>query len=86
MRSNLGDTKLKTRRRQSNALREFDCLPRQLREWLRNAVFPWAPSSAKRVYKRAITDTGDVNFAIAELERLQEHQLSKHKIRFDQDD
>ena len=86
MRSNLGNTKLKTRRRQSNALREFDCLPRQLREWLRNAVFPWAPSSAKRVYKRAITDTGDINFAIAELERLQEHQLSKHKIRFDQDD
>lgn len=77
MRSNLGNTKLKTRRRQSNALHEFDCLPKQLREWLRNAVLPWTPSSVQRVYKRAITDTGDINFALGELERLQEYQLSK---------
>ena len=75
MRNNLGHIKLKTRRRQSNPLQEFDCLPPQLREWLRYAVLPWAPRSVQRIYKRSIARDGDVEFAIAELDRIQEQRL-----------
>jgi len=46
---------------------------------LRNAVLPWSSRSVQRVYQRVIATTGDVSFAIAELERLQELQLAKDK-------
>ena len=63
MQNNIGHTKLKTRRRQSNPLQEFDCLPPQLREWLRYAVLPWAPRSVRRIYNRSIARAGNVDFA-----------------------
>ena len=86
MRSNRGNTNLRIRRRKSNSFQEFDRLPEQLREWLRNAVLPWSSRSVKRVYQRVITTTGDVSFAIAELERLQELQLAKDKQKPHSDD
>ena len=79
MRSNRGNTNLRIRRRKSNSFQEFDSLPKQLREWLRNAVLPWSSRSVQRVYQRVIETTGDISFAIAELERLQELQLAKDK-------
>ena len=79
MRSNRGNTNLRVRRRKSNSFQEFDRLPEQLREWLRNAVLPWSSRSVQRIYQRVIATTGDVSFAIAELERLQELQLAKDK-------
>ena len=77
MKRNLGQTNLKTRRRSLNSLKEFDCLPHQLREWLRNATLPWSPRSVKRAYNRAFSNTNNSSLAIAELERLQECQLAK---------
>ena len=78
MKNNLGQTTIPTRRRNSNSFREFDRLPRQLREWLRNATLPWSPSSARRAYERAFSNTGNINLALDELERIQKRQLSKH--------
>ena len=77
MKRNLGQTNLKTRRRNLNSLKEFDCLPHQLREWLTNATLPWSPRSVKRAYNRAFLNTNNSSLAIAELERLQERQLDK---------
>ena len=82
MQNNLGHTKLKTRLRQSNLLQEFDCLPPQLREWLRHAVLPWAPRSMWRIYNRSIARAGDVDFAIAELDRIQEQRLGVDSVPY----
>jgi hypothetical protein len=48
-----------------------------LREWLRNAILPWSPKSVRRVYHRAFSITGNIDLALAELERIQELQLAK---------
>ena len=80
MNNNLGQTKIRRTRRSSNSLRQFDSLPKHLREWLRNAALPWRPSSVCRVYNRALSKNGDHRFAIKELERLQEYQLAKDRL------
>ena len=77
MKNNLGKTKLPMRHRRSDSLKDFDRLPRQLREWLRNAILPWSPKSVRRVYHRAFSNTGNIDTALAELERIQERQLAK---------
>ena len=82
MQNNLGHTKLKTRRRQSSPLQEFDCLPPQLREWLRYAVLPWSLRSVRRIYNRSIARTRDVDFAIAELDRIQEQRLGVDSVPY----
>ena len=75
--SNLGQTKLRKRRRREDPMREFDRLPAHLRCWLANAAMPWRPRSVKRAYERALTKTGDPTLAIVELERLQTKKIAK---------
>ena len=77
MKNNLGKTKLSMRHRRSDSLKDFDRLPRQLREWLRNAILPWSPKSVRRVYYKAFSNTGNIDTALAELERIQKRQLAK---------
>ena len=80
MRTNVGQTKIRTRIKSSNSLKQFDCLPKFLREWLRNAALPWRPSSVHRAYKRALSRSGEHRLAMVELERLQEYQLAKDRL------
>mgnify|MGYP004123363945 FL=1 len=77
MKNNLGKTKIKTKRRPSGNLREFDSLPKNLRKWIRNAVLPWRPLSVKCAYNRALSDTGDPSMALRKLDKLQEYRLAK---------
>lgn len=80
-RSNLGQTKLrKRRRRREDPMRAFDNLPSVLRQWLANAALPWRPRSVKRAYDRALAQTGDPLRALAELERLQTAKLAKDTV------
>ena len=79
MKTNVGETKIKTRRGSVSNLQDFDRLPQNLREWLRNAFLPWRPSSVQRVYNRALAKTGRPCLAIAELERLQKYQIAKDR-------
>ena len=77
MKNKLCKTKLTNRQRRKDSLREFESLQRKLREWLRNAILPWSPKSVRRVYHRAFSNTGNIDTALAELERIQERQLAK---------
>lgn len=77
MAGNLGQTKLKKRRRREDPMREFDRLPPPLRTWLANAALPWRPRSVRRAYERALSRTGDPRDALQELDRLQDKQLAK---------
>ena len=77
MGGNLGQTRLRKRRRSEDPMREFDRLPPLLRTWLANAALPWRPRSVQRAYKRALARTGNEASALMELERLQSRQLAK---------
>ena len=75
-RKNLGETKLRKHRRTSDPMKEFDRLPKLLREWLSGAALPWAPKSVYRAYNKALHKTGDSGLALSELEKLQRQKLS----------
>ena len=74
-RKNLGETKLRKHRRTSDPMKEFDRLPKLLREWLRGASLPWAPKSVYRAYNKALRQTGNSGLAIKKLEELQQQKL-----------
>ena len=74
-RKNLGETKLRKHRRTSDPMKEFDRLPKLLREWLRGASLPWAPKSVYRAYNKALRQTGDPGLALKKLEELQQQKL-----------
>ena len=69
-RKNLGETKLRKHRRISDPMREFDRLPKLLREWLSGAALPWAPKSVYRAYNKALRQTGATGLALRQLEKL----------------
>ena len=47
---NLGQTSLRSKRRDHDPMRAFDALPPPLRQWLSQAVLPWSPTSARRLW------------------------------------
>ena len=73
---NLGETKLRKHRRASDPMKEFDRLPKLLREWLNEALLPWAPKSVYRAYKKALKKNRDTKFTLQYLDNLQQKRLS----------
>ncbi|SEB08185.1 DUF6525 family protein [Rubrimonas cliftonensis] len=68
MRRNLA-TRLR-RRASRNPMRDYDRAPPPLRAWLADAILPWSPKSALRVYERALGRSGgDIAAALTELDR-----------------
>ena len=53
MSNNLGQTSLKRRKRQADAMQAFDTLPAPLRQWLSNAALPWSPASVRGLWHKA---------------------------------
>jgi len=74
---NLGQTRLRKRRRSEDPMREFDRLPPVLRLWVSQAVLPWRPRSVLRAYKTALARTGDQGRALDELSRIEAVQLAR---------
>ncbi len=72
---NLGQTRLRKRRRQEDPMREFDRLPPYLRQWLSEAALPWRPKSVLRAYNAALAESGDPGAALAALDQLQSARL-----------
>lgn len=77
MARNLGQTRLRKRRRSEDPMQEFDRLPPLLRGWLSQAALPWRPRSVLRAYHRALAKCEQPLEALAELDRLQAAQLAK---------
>ncbi len=73
---NLGQTKLRKKRSQSDPMRDFDRLPKLLRDWLNSAALPWRPKSVYRAYNKALRQTGNSKLALEKLEKLQQQKLS----------
>ena len=77
MTRNLGQTKLRKRRRTEDPMREFDRLPPVLRNWITQAALPWRPRSVLRAYNKALARTGDQSRALDELGHLEAAHLAK---------
>ena len=77
MKNNLGTTRKKTVFRTQKDLRDYDSLPKNLREWLINAKMPWSVRSVKKIYDRVLIKTGDTFLAIKELDRIQDNNNEK---------
>ncbi len=77
MKSNLGNIRKKTIYRSKKDLRDYDSLPKDLREWLINAKMPWSVKSVKKIYDRVLFNTGDSLLAIKELDRIQDSNGGK---------
>ena len=77
MATNRGRTSLRHRRRTEDPMREFDRLPTDLRSWLTKAILPWRPQSVRRSFNRALAKTGSRALALAELDRIQRHQVAR---------
>lgn len=58
-------------------MRDYDDLPVELRAWIAEAKLPWGPKSVYRRFSRALTQTGDIREALAELDRLQQKLIAK---------
>jgi hypothetical protein len=58
-------------------MRDYDGLPKELREWLASAVLPWRAGSALVTYNRAMARTGSPDLALKELDRLQRTLVAK---------
>ncbi|QIE43245.1 hypothetical protein G5B39_14535 (plasmid) [Rhodobacteraceae bacterium SC52] len=77
MSGNLGQTRLKRRRKCTDPMKDYDRLPPELRGWLATAILPWSPRSVRRAFKRAKAEYGDVQIALAELDRLEARLIAR---------
>ena len=50
MTHNLGQTRLRRKRRVCDPMDAFDGLPAPLRQWVALAALPWSPSSVRRIW------------------------------------
>ncbi len=80
MAGNRGKTSLKCKRRRESPMRDYDCLPKELRTWIAAADLPWRPKSVQRTFDRALSQTGDRKRALEELDRLQRRLVTKDAI------
>nr|WP_221385013.1 DUF6525 family protein [Sulfitobacter undariae] len=71
-------TSLPRSRRAVNPMAMYDRLPTDLRVWLRQAVLPWSPRSALRVWRSALEKHGnDPIAAQAYLGQLEQKMLKQ---------
>ena len=77
MAGNRGTTSLKCKAYSQDPMREFDRLPKELRQWIAAADLPWRPKSVRKSFDRALSQTGDRSKALDELDRLQRRLVSK---------
>lgn len=79
MKRNLGQTSLRGKSRTGNIMRSFDQLPKPLRLWLTNAALPWSPASAKKIWKKSMSDGLNVDEALARLTQAEQRSLARDK-------
>ena len=74
---NLGQTRIRRKRRTGDPMRDYDHLPPELRAWLASALLPWGPRSARRAFDRALSATGSIQQALAALDRIERRQVAR---------
>lgn len=75
--ANLGRTRLRTVRRATDPMRDFDALPRPLRRWMAEAALPWSPASCRAIWQRVRRAGGSVDEALDRLDRAERAMLQR---------
>lgn len=65
------------RLRTVDPMAEHDRLPAPLRLWSTTAALPWSARSLRRVWTRALRETGCVEAALAQLSRAERATLAR---------
>ncbi len=79
MNRNLGETSLRRRRRSVDPMHAYDSLPTPLRQWLSEAVLPWSPISARKIWMRAQAKGLNIDDALDLLCRSEAQTLARDK-------
>lgn len=79
MTRNLGKTSLRRRRRSDDPMRSYDALPAPLRQWLSQAVLPWSPTSARKIWTRAQAEGLSADEVLSLLCRAETNTLAREK-------
>ena len=80
MRRNLNTT-LRGRVR-ANPMADYDALPPSLRRWLAAADLPWSPRSVRKIWTRALVQSGgDPAAALAVVDRSARKTLARDAVR-----
>lgn len=79
MNRNLGENKLRGRRRSRDPMRSYDALPTPLRQWLAQAALPWSPESARKIWNRAQSKGFNPDEALALLARAESKTLASER-------
>ncbi len=71
-------TGLAHRRRQADPMMEYDRLPPAARRWLSQAVLPWSARSVRRLWRKALQESGgDERVALERLTRAETACLAR---------
>ncbi|WP_189371292.1 DUF6525 family protein [Tateyamaria omphalii] len=76
---NLGQTSLRGKRRSGDPMRTYDALPAPLRLWLSQAVLPWSPISARRIWNKSHAKGQSVEETLSSLSRAEARMLARDK-------
>ncbi|WP_299545991.1 DUF6525 family protein [uncultured Tateyamaria sp.] len=79
MNQNLGDTGIRSKWRAADPMQTYDALPTPLRRWLSQAVLPWSPASARKIWTRAHAKGLGADDALALLCRAETNTLARDK-------
>lgn len=71
------NTHLRRRRRPTNPMSEYDALPVELRQWLSGAALPWSPHSVRKLWQKALRNSGGQKDAALDFMSTCEHNAIK---------
>lgn len=77
---NLGQTRLRGRRRLGSAMQAYDALPSPLRQWLAAACLPWSPASAKRIWTKGKARGLSNEEVLASLSEIEAKMMARDRL------
>ncbi|WP_366944760.1 DUF6525 family protein [Planktotalea sp.] len=76
---NLGSTSLPRKRRNSDPMQTYDCLPAPLRQWVAQAALPWSPASVRRIWSKSKAKGLSAEEALFSLNQAEALTLARDK-------
>lgn len=79
MKSNLGQSSLRRRRRRGDPMAAFDTLPAPLRQWMAHAALPWSPTSVHRIWSTSRAKGQSLEEALVALSEAEARTLARDR-------
>ncbi|APX10895.1 DUF6525 family protein [Tateyamaria omphalii] len=80
MSRNLGQSSLRRKRRSSDPMAAYDALPTPLRRWLAQAVLPWSPTSARRIWTKSLAKGRTAEETLVSLSQAEARTLARDRL------